>query len=153
MKKIRNANLLSSSLIHAILTVRLHRYSVMRNRQQFITLLETILHFSADQGLINRAASSFDTCLKVKNIDQKKIVKKYSSKINVASEFQTIRSATEKDKETSLDAPRTDTSTATSGTPVKKGSKKKPKSKKSKGSAPAERTQDRTQAVTRTEDQ
>ena len=62
---------LSFSLIHAILTVRLYRYSVMRNRQQFITLLETILHYSADQGLIDRSASSFDTCLKVKNGDQK----------------------------------------------------------------------------------
>uniref|UniRef100_A0A914YBW8 Uncharacterized protein n=1 Tax=Panagrolaimus superbus TaxID=310955 RepID=A0A914YBW8_9BILA len=52
------------SIIAACSTVRKYRYGVMRNKIMFATMLETILNFAADQGMVDRNSKPFSNAIK-----------------------------------------------------------------------------------------
>lgn len=65
------------SIITAVLAVRKYRYEVMRNKSMFATLLETILYYSSEKGLIDRHSHNFKKAVKVSNF--KLFAKKYNN--------------------------------------------------------------------------
>lgn len=52
------------SVIAACSTVRKYRYGVMRNRLNFATVLEVILYFATELGMVDRQNRNFHTAIK-----------------------------------------------------------------------------------------